>query len=105
MQNPEQYQIIAVNKYSNSAIIKGIYPMIKRIEVFWVKEIETFLFKIYLNDSSIDVTNMYKKGIDPHYLVDIHIKNFFPYISLDKNIATDLILFGPKGNVVYRSDY
>ncbi len=43
---------------------------------------------------------MYDKEFDPHYLVEHHIKSYFPYFDL-KNIAMDFIVWGPDGDIVY----
>jgi len=68
-----------VTKIMNSDLIKGIYPMIDHIKVFllWDGDEEYLLYdislKIYLNDPDITTSNMYDKGLDPHYLVDNHM--------------------------------
>jgi hypothetical protein len=43
---------------------------------------------------------MYDRELDPHYLVEYHIKSYFPYFNLN-NIIIDYIVWGPDGNIVY----
>ena len=44
--------------------------------------------------------NMYDKDFDPHYLVEYHIKKYFPYFDIDKMVL-NFIVWGPDENIIY----
>jgi hypothetical protein len=46
---------------------------------------------------------MYDMELDPHYLVEYHLKNYFPYFNMDK-VVVDFIVWGPDGNIIYSWD-
>ncbi len=100
MDYPNQSQINALNKISNSEMILSIYPMIDNIVVNWLPQIETILFRIYLNDAKITSENMYVKGLDPHYLIDVHLSELLSYLGIDKSIKTSWALFGPDRELI-----
>ena len=56
--------------------------------------------EIIVDSPDMDYHNMYDMYFDPHYLVEHHIKSYFPYFDL-KNIAMDFIVWGPDENIVY----
>jgi hypothetical protein len=79
----DQKLIKPLSKLFNSEIVKSIYPMIDHIDVVMVdKVLQDLEIKIYLNDPEIDKYNMYKKGFDPHYLADKHLKNYSKYLGV-----------------------
>ena len=102
----QQYQIDGLNKLVNSSVIKDIYPMVDRIEishdgVFSMPDGNYYRLDIdiFLNDLEITKDNMYERGFDPHYLIDIHLKDYLPYFNLHK-VMYELIVWGPNGEVV-----
>jgi hypothetical protein len=101
----EDFQIKGLEKLANSGIIKNIYPMVDRIEIqngnIVTQRGNTLLnIDIFLNDESITSENMYEMELDPHYLIDKHLKQYFPYFDVDK-IVTDFIVWGPEGNIIH----
>ena len=99
------FQIKGLEKLANSGIIKNIYPMVDRIEIrngnIVTQRGNTLLnIDIFLNDESITSENMYEMELDPHYLIDKHLKQYFPYFDVDK-IVTDFIVWGPDGNIIH----
>lgn len=73
-----------------------------------VTEIEAYnfddsllVFKIFIDDSKITKDNMYSRGLDPHYLIDFHIKEILPYFSIPRTVSLGFILIGPDGEVVH----
>ena len=66
----------------------------------WIYQFGLIYLDIYLNDPSITEENMYRKEFDPHYLIDRHIKQYLPYINIDK-VAIDFIVWGPEGDIIY----
>jgi hypothetical protein len=103
----DEFQIKGLEKLVNSSVIKDVYPMVDRIEFVYDtdkqnkwKHHEHLDIDIFLNDSTFTKENMYDKEFDPHYLVEHHIKKYFPYFNL-KNIAMDFIVWGPDGDIIY----
>ena len=99
------FQIKGLEKLANSGIIKNIYPMVDRIEIrngnIVTQRGNTLLnIDIFLNDESITSENMYEMELDPHYLIDKHLKQYFPYFDVDK-IVTDFIVWGPDGSIIH----
>jgi hypothetical protein len=43
---------------------------------------------------------MYDKELDPHYLVDYHIKQYLPYFNIEKSISS-FIVWDLDGNIIY----
>jgi len=103
----KDYQIKGLEKLANSGIIKKIYPMVDHIKIHTNKDKQfnhhwapdTIDVDIFLNDPTINNHNMYDMELDPHYLIDHHLKNYFPYFNID-NIIIDFIVWGPDGNIV-----
>ena len=97
----KQYQIDGLNKLVNSEVIKGIYPMVDRIEISDDSLYFRLDIDIFLNDPDITRYNMYEMGFDPHYLIDYHLKNYFPYFNLDRELFYfHSIIWGPNGDIV-----
>ena len=98
-----------VTKIMNSDLIKGVYPMIDHIKVFllWDGDEEYPLYdislKIYLNDPDITTSNMYDKGLDPHYLVDNHMVLLLKFLGSSKHEIAQVYIrvIGPDGKVIY----
>ena len=100
----KEFQIKGLEKLANSGIIKNMYPMVDRIEIrngnIVTQRGNTLLnIDIFLNDESITSENMYEMELDPHYLIDKHLNQYFPYFDVDK-IVTDFIGWGPDGNII-----
>lgn len=76
-------ELKALTKIGNSTLIKSIYPMIEKIKFNYVEHFGLIL-EIIINDPSITKDNMYKMGFDPHYLIEIHLKNVIRYLGLEK---------------------
>ncbi len=104
----EQYKIKGLNKLVNSGVIKDIYPMVDRIDIRYEDlsketlgtELDRFDIDIFLNDDSITKKNMYDSNFDPHYLVDHHLKKYFPYFDIEDKIVMDFIVWDPNGNII-----
>ena len=101
----KNFEIKGLEKLINSSVIKDIYPMVDHLEI---RHDEDFITQrgnrridvdIFLNDPTITKENMYDRELDPHYLVEYHIKSYFPYFDL-KNIAMDFIVWGPDENII-----
>ena len=99
------FQIKGLEKLANSSVIMDIYPMIDYINIL-DDDYETkrgnkrISLDIFLNDENITKDNMYDMKFDPHYLVDYHLKHYFPYFNIDK-VFIDFIVWGTNGNVIY----
>jgi len=105
----ENFQIKGLEKLANSGIIKKIYPMVDRIKIHvnedkqfkhhnWAPD--TIDVDIFLNDPTINKLNMYEMELDPHYLIDHHLKKYFPYFNID-NVIVDFIVWGTEGEIVH----
>jgi len=101
----KEFKIKGLEKLVNSSVIKDIYPMVDRI-IIRDDNYETgrgnklISVDIFLNDENITKENMYDREFDPHYLIDYHIKSYFPYFNL-KKIVMDFIVWGPDGDIIY----
>jgi hypothetical protein len=73
-----------ITKLLNSGLIQKIYPMVKDIKVDSVDEdvLSSYMHLTMLVDDDITYDNMYEKEFDPHYLVQYHVKNLLPYVSV-----------------------
>ena len=100
-----------LNKLINSDYIKNIYPMIDRIDtrIRWDGD-EEFPFynielNVHLNDPDITTFNMFKKGFDPHYLVNEHMMFILKMAGIDKNTSTIeqvyIKVLGPDGEKIF----
>lgn len=98
-------QISGINKLVNSEIILGTYPEIDRIELKeWMDRY--LICRIFLKDSDITSENMYQKGIDPHYLIDIKINEYLPYYGIDEYVIKGFVVFAPtKSGYINISDF
>jgi hypothetical protein len=66
-----------------------------------IEEVEdTIDVDIFLNDPEITSLNMYDKELDPHYLVDKYLKEYFAYFNINNSIV-DFIVWGTDGEVIY----
>jgi hypothetical protein len=105
----ENFQIKGLEKLANSGIIKNIYPMVDHIKIHvnedkqfkhhnWAPD--TIDVDIFLNDPNINKNNMYEMELDPHYLIETHLKQYFPYFNIDNTIV-DFIVWGTEGEIVH----
>jgi hypothetical protein len=98
-------EIKLLSKMVNSDIIKNIYPAVDHIVVGVYKNPFSFHgnddvleFEIYLNNPDIyDEFSMYDNGLDPHYLVDYHIKKLLRYVGLENIEALNFIVYNTDG--------
>lgn len=74
--------------------------MVDKIEVLEFEDLNFMIFKIYLNDPTIDKNNMYKKGLDPHYLVDTHAKKYLKYFGIPTNKKFGFVVISPLGEKI-----
>ena len=100
----KDFQIKGLEKLVNSSAIKDIYPMVDHIEIRCNGNLGSYTLldiDIFINDPFIkNMESMYDADLDPHYLVDYHIKNYLNYFSIDK-VIMNFIVWGPDGNIVY----
>lgn len=80
--------IHSLNKMINSSLIKDIYPMvdeikIKDIQIDGDKRDNYMDIDIIVNSPNMYYDTMYDEDFDPHWLVDHHIKEMLPYLSLE----------------------
>lgn len=98
-----------LSKLLSSELIRGIYPMVDRIEaVFFIDErtdSESIYLYIYLNDKTINKDNMYIKDFDPHYLVDNHVRKLISFFDLPKNTKIFTTVLNPNGKSFFYIDY
>jgi hypothetical protein len=104
----DNFQIKGLEKLANSGVIKDIYPMVDRISIR-NDDYETergnrrISVDIFLNNELITKENMYDMELDPHYLIDYHLKKYLPYFNIDK-VFFDFIVWGPDGDIIYSWD-
>jgi len=85
-----------LNKLLNGEYIKKIYPMIDHIDakVVWdgdeTDPLYAFDIEIFLNDEDMNTFNMYERGMDPHYLVDIHMMYLLKFVGISSRDITDV---------------
>ncbi len=77
-----EFQLRGLEKLLNSGVIQDIYPMVDNIRLSIpedtnpnYKGLNNLNIDIILNDPTFNEANMYMKELDPHYLVDYHIRN------------------------------
>ena len=97
----EEYQIKAIRKIANSEFILSIYPMIDNIKVSYSPDNNLLTFLIYLNTDDINGRNTYDKGLDTHYLVEYHIRKFFPYLGISDLVLSSAVVYNKSGKYVY----
>lgn len=95
-----EYKLDWFNKMANSKPIKTIYPMIDHIKINKVPNY-IWVVQVYLNDETIDGNNIYSKGLDPHYLVDFHLKKLKNYLSIKDNLKFGFVIFDSNGENIY----
>lgn len=102
----DNYQIRGLEKLINTSAIKDIYPMVDHIRIRYnpelgsgYKGIERFDIDIYLNDPTLNISNMYLREFDPHYLVEYHIKKYLPYFNIDK-VLMNFYVHDTEGNII-----
>ena len=104
----KDFQIKGLEKLANSGIIKQIYPMVDHIEIKYEDtgasgfgiDFDRIDVDIFLNDPNITSENMYDMELDPHYLVEKYLKEYFPYFDIDKAII-DFIVWSPDGEIIH----
>jgi hypothetical protein len=81
------YKIEALTKLLNSSLITNIYPMVKDVKVDKIDEdvLSSYMHLTIFVDDDITYDNMYTKEFDPHYMVEYHVKNLLPYVSIKTN--------------------
>lgn len=95
----EKYKDEGLSKIFSSHLIKSIYPMVDRIDVYEPPVVDFLVFRIFLNDPTITKDNMYQKGMDPHYLVDKYGKRYLKYFGYSKRLG-GYVLFTPDGDKI-----
>ena len=102
------FQIKGLEKLVNSSAIMNIYPMVDHIEIrhedtgasgFGI-DLDRIDVDIFLNDSNITSDNMYDMELDPHYLIEKYLKQYFPYFDI-RNVIIDFIVWSPDGEVIH----
>ena len=96
--------IKSLTKLLNSDIVKNEYPMIDHVEIANIKDNPNFigydgLFIIFLNDPKINKNNMYSMHFDPHYLIDVYLKNLSKYVGIDFH-RMNFRLYSPDGELI-----
>jgi len=89
-----------LTKLFNSSYVKDVYPMIDRVEVFSVDDMDSLIVRIFVDDPEINKDNMYRMGLDPHYLIDFHMSKFFPYLNVPKNKKVGYVVMGPDKETI-----
>lgn len=97
------------DKLFNSDYIKGLYPMIDRIETHVISDGDeefpfyTLFIMVRLNDPSINSNNMYEKGFDPHYLIHTHLKFMMKMAGVNTReiIQISILVRNPDGDIIY----
>ena len=102
-----------LNKISNSSLLKGVYPMVDRVEIKYYGEgrrygrpHDNYKVAVYLNDDSITEKNMYDKEFDPYYLLSHYIEGeFLKYLGISRYKNQFYIeVYSPDGSIVV-TDY
>jgi hypothetical protein len=102
------FQIKGLEKLVNSSAIMNIYPMVDHIEIrhedtgasgFGI-DLDRINVDIFLNDSNITSDNMYDMELDPHYLIEKYLKQYFPYFDI-RGVIIDFIVWSPDGTVIH----
>jgi hypothetical protein len=101
----KDFQIKGLEKIVNSSSIMDIYPMVDHIDIRYNSDLYNprgwggLEVDIFVNDPTITKENMYDKEFDPHYLVDYHIKQYFPYFNINKPIMS-FVVWDLDGNII-----
>ena len=104
----KDFQIKGLEKIVNSSAIMDIYPMVDHIEIRhedtgasgFGMDLDRIDVDIFLNDSNITSDNMYDMELDPHYLIEKYLKQYFPYFDI-RNVIIDFIVWSPDGEVIH----
>jgi hypothetical protein len=101
----EKFKIKGLEKLANTGVIKDIYPMVDRVDIRNEDpkidgRYDRLEVDIHVNDETMTKEDMYYSDFDPHYLVDYHLKQYFPYFDIDNTIV-DFIVWGPNGEIIY----
>ena len=104
----KDFQIKGLEKIVNSSAIMDIYPMVDHIEIRhedtgasgFGMDLDRIDVDIFLNDSNITSDNMYDMELDPHYLIEKYLKQYFPYFDISYAII-DFIVWSPDGEVIH----
>ena len=61
------------------------------------------MLKIYVNDEDMTTFNMYKKGLDPHYLVDEYMIDLLKFVEVSRRDLNQVYIgvVGPNGESIY----
>lgn len=97
----EKYKNQGLTKFLSSQQITDIYPVIEKVDVYEVPEMDRIILRIYVKDPDMTQENMYKKGLDPHYLVDYHLNRLVPYFSIPKNQRYGFVVVSPEGEKIH----
>jgi hypothetical protein len=106
-------ELKALNRITNSSLLKDIYPMVDSVDISYTGEGTirgTLVYKykvvVYLNDDSITTENMYDKKFDPFYLLFHYIsREFLYYLGIPQgNNQFYIEVYSPDGSLVL-SDY
>ena len=89
-----------LTKFINVIPVKEIYPMVTKLEAYYVPQLDFIAIRIHVDDSELNQWNMYEKGLDPHYLVDNYIKSYLPYFGIPKNKRVGFTVLSPEGKSV-----
>lgn len=98
--NFEHYNNRLLSKTLSSKRITDIYPIIDRIDAYDIPMVDITILRIYVNDPEITNNNMYQRGLDPHYLIDYHLKKIAPYLSIPKNQKYGFVILNPNGQII-----
>lgn len=99
----EDYQASALEKIVNSDLIRKIYPMVTDIKVLVPgNDINLIVLRIHVDDPEMTEENMYKRGLDPHYLTDHHFYNYFSYLDIPKDTKIGHVVIGPTQEIISR---
>jgi hypothetical protein len=104
----KDFQIKGLEKLVNSSAIMDIYPMVDHIEIRhedtgasgFGMDLDRIDVDIFLNDSNITSDNMYDMELDPHYLIEKYLKQYFPYFDI-RVVIIDFIVWSPDGEVIH----
>ena len=98
-----------LNKVINTPIIKKVYPMVDNINVEVKEDSTGDEYLLFTINSNVDFNfhDMYKSGLDPHYLIEYSIFKLYKGILPDfkkipyNNNTYNVIVKDPNGKVIY----
>lgn len=100
-ESAEKYISRPITKLLNSSFILNIYPMIEHIDAYDIREARMLILRIYVNDSEMNKENMYQRELDPHYLIDFHLKKYSPYFNIPQDYRFAFVVVGTDGNIIH----